>query len=121
MWGGGSLRRSRGRWGQPITANSKGSACVRSRALPDFAGAWHEGALVRVLVELVTQGADRDAEDVRGVGAVAEDVVERFEDEVALDIGDGAPNHRAGNGFGDLRGLRCEIGGAHDVGEARTI
>src|SRR3984893_11935593 len=48
-----------------------------------------------IFVELVAQGADRDAQDVGRVGAVAEAVLECFEDQVALDVGDGAAHERA--------------------------
>src|SRR4051812_6246827 len=53
----------------------------------------------RIFVELVAQRADRDAEDVRRVGAVAEAVLERLQDQVALDVGDGAADERAGDGL----------------------
>ena len=76
---------------------------------PLFARGRHEHAFVGVLVELVAQRADRDAEDVGGVGAVAEHVVEGIEDQVALDVGDGAADEAAGRGAGGLRGLRSAI------------
>src|SRR5882757_6565266 len=50
----------------------------------------HRDAFLAVLLQLVAQRADRDAEDGRGVGAVAEAVLQRVDDEVALDLGDGA-------------------------------
>src|SRR5215510_7625240 len=53
-----------------------------------------------VFVELVAQRADRDAEDVGRMGAVAEAVLERLEDEVALDIGDGAADESTGDLLG---------------------
>src|SRR6202023_3705050 len=60
----------------------------------------------RIFVELVAQGADRDAEDVGGMRAVAEAVLERLEDEVALDVGDRAADERARDRFGGERGVR---------------
>src|ERR1700693_5058180 len=44
----------------------------------------------RIFIELVAQRADRDAEDVRRMSAVAEAVLERLEDQVALDLRHGA-------------------------------
>ena len=55
-------------------------------------------AFLAVLLQLVAQRADRDAEDVGGVGAVAEAVLQRVEDQVALDIGDGAADRPRGAG-----------------------
>src|SRR3984893_4907739 len=59
-----------------------------------------------IFVELVAQGADRDAQDVGRVGAVAEAVLERFEDQVALDVGDGAPHERARHLLGRVGRVR---------------
>jgi hypothetical protein len=58
------------------------------------------------LLELVAQRADRDAEDVVGVGAVAEAMMQGAEDEVALNIGDGAPDHA---GLADARRGRLVV------------
>src|SRR5262245_48693247 len=52
-------------------------------------------AIVGIFVELVAQRTDRDAEDVGGMRAVAEAVFERLEDQIALDVGDGAADQRA--------------------------
>src|SRR5215813_11831599 len=52
-----------------------------------------------IFVELVAQRADRDAEDVGRVGAVAETVLERLQDQLALNVGDGAADQRAGDGL----------------------
>jgi hypothetical protein len=52
-------------------------------------------AFVGILLQLVAQRADRDAEDVGGMRAVAEAVVERVEDQSLLDLGDGAADQRA--------------------------
>ena len=67
----------------------------------------HGHAFLPVLLQLVAQGADRDAEDVGGVGAVAEAMLQGLEDQVALDIGDGAadeaglaPRRAIGGDFG---------------------
>jgi hypothetical protein len=50
------------------------------------AGRRNGRAVMGVFVELVAQRADRDAEDIGGMGAVAEAVLERLQDEVALDL-----------------------------------
>ena len=51
---------------------------------------------VAVFAQLVAQGADRDAEDGRRMGAVAERVAQRVDDQVALDLGHGAADQAAG-------------------------
>ncbi len=78
---------------------------ARQPRLP-AAGRRNRHALVRIFVELVAQRPDRDAEDVGGVGAVAEAVLERLDDEVALDIGDGASDQRPCHGLGRERRMR---------------
>src|SRR3984893_3616680 len=55
---------------------------------------WYRHAVGGIFVELVAQGADRDAEDVGRVGAVAEAVLERLQDEVAFHVGDRAADQR---------------------------
>ncbi len=47
---------------------------------------WYADAGLGVVSKLVPKRAYRDAEDDGGVGAIAERVPERFEDEVALDL-----------------------------------
>ena len=42
--------------------------------------------------------------------AVAETVLERFQDQVALDFGDRATDQVAGNLFGGNGRLRCDVG-----------
>src|ERR1700710_1278306 len=39
---------------------------------------------VGIFVQLVAQRADRDAEDVRRMGAIAEAMLQRFQDEIAF-------------------------------------
>src|SRR5262245_6052414 len=69
------------------------------------AGRRHRHAVAGIFVELVAQRADRNAENVRGVGAVAQAMLERLEDQVALDVGDGAADQRARHGFGGKRSV----------------
>src|SRR3977135_1905318 len=66
----------------------------------------HRHAVPGILVELVAQRADRDAENVGGAGAVAEAVLERLENEIALDVGDGAADQRARHRLGGERRMR---------------
>jgi len=66
----------------------------------------HRHAVAGIFVELVAQRADRDAEDVGGVGAVAETVLERLQNEIALDVGDGAADQRARDRLGGKRRMR---------------
>src|SRR5262245_4208330 len=54
----------------------------------------HRHSVGRIFVELVAQRADRDAEDVGGVRAVAETVLERLQNEITLDVSDGATDQR---------------------------
>jgi len=76
------------------------------------AGRRDRRAVGGILVELVAQAADRDAEDVRGVGAVTEAVLKRLEDEVTLDFGDGASDQIAGESLGGERGVADRAGAA---------
>src|SRR5580698_6099525 len=55
-----------------------------------------------VFAELVPQGADRNTEDVRRMRAVAEAMIERVENEIALDIGDRASDEPARGGSSRL-------------------
>src|ERR1035437_8028590 len=58
------------------------------RRAPELAAARRRDrrALSRIFVELVAQRADRDAEDIGRMGAVAEAVLERLQDQVTLDL-----------------------------------
>ena len=67
---------------------------------PPFAGGGMVNAVARVFVELVAQRADRDAEDVGGVRAVAEAVLQRLQDQIALDVRDRAADQRARDRLG---------------------
>src|SRR3954454_17128025 len=69
------------------------------------AGRRDRRAVSRVFVELVAQRPDRDAEDIGGMGAVAEAVLERLQNQVALDVGDSAAGQMAGALFGRQRGM----------------
>src|SRR4026208_1038587 len=71
-----------------------------------FARLRYADAGLRVLPQLVPQRAYGNAENVRGVSPVAKAMVERIENEIALNIGNRAPNERAscdGGGFGGDR------------------
>src|SRR3954451_15441619 len=94
------------------TVSSRSTSAAGSGAHhPGLARLGHGGAGRRVLAELVAQRADRDAEDLRGVRAVAEAVVERNEDEVLLDLRDGASDERTGDGLRGPRRTGRWIGG----------
>src|SRR6185436_7107910 len=64
---------------------------------------WH--AVGGIFVEFVAQGADRNAEDIGGVGAVAQAVFERFQDEIALDVSDSAAHKRPRHLLGGESGM----------------
>lgn len=64
---------------------------------------------VDILLELVAQRAERDPENLRRMGAVAEAMIERVENEIALDVGDGAPDECARHRFGLFRRAGCRI------------
>src|SRR6185437_3225350 len=66
-----------------------------------------------IFVELVAQRANGDAEDVGGVRAVAEAVLERLQDEVALDLGDGAADEVARDLLGREGGIGGDVVAAH--------
>jgi hypothetical protein len=51
---------------------------------------WHGCAGSRVIVEFVAQGTKRNAEYGRGAGAIAETMPQRFEDQIAFDLGNSA-------------------------------
>ena len=63
-------------------------------ALKRFAAVWRRDgrAVGGILVELVAQRTDRDAKNIGGMGAVAETMLQRLQDQVALDFGHGAPD-----------------------------
>src|SRR5258708_11550755 len=67
------------------------------------AGGRDRQSAVGIFVQLVAQPADRDAEDVGGVGAIAEAMFQRLPGEVALGVGVGAPDHRPRNLLGGTR------------------
>src|SRR5262245_9909762 len=74
----------------------------------------------RVFVQLVAQGSDRNAQNICRMGAVAETVLERFQDQVALDFGHGAANEIAGDLFGRHDRMGGEIGASRLI-EPRTV
>src|SRR5579871_5759739 len=102
-------RAARRRWS---TAGAS-RAAVPSRRAAHFAaaGGRDRDAVIGVFVELVAQGADRNAENIGGVGAVPEAMLEGLQDEVALHVRNGAADERARHGFG-------RHGGMGDGGEA---
>src|SRR5258705_9469117 len=56
---------------------------------------WRDlNALIGITVQLVAQRTDRDAEDVRRVRTVATAVLQRLENQLALDIRDRPPDER---------------------------
>src|ERR1700754_3971856 len=74
---------------------------------PELAAArrrWNADAIIRVLVKLVAQRADRDAENVCGVRPVTEAVLQGLEDEFALNIG-----HRPADKSRMLRALMFAV------------
>ena len=79
--------------------------------------AGHGQSGVGIFAQLVAQGADRDAQNVGGMGAVAQAMVQRVQDQIALDIrnraADQAARHGGGIGHCALhrRILRCHGGG----------
>ena len=78
-------------------ADQPGGRCSGRRA---HGSAWAAArrrdrhTLVAILAQLVAQRADRDAEDVRCMGAIAERMVQRVEDQITLDVGDRASDQR---------------------------
>ena len=80
-------------------------------------------ALVGILLQLVAQRADRNAENVRGVRPVAQAMRQRLEDEILFDVRNRASNQRARS---DLAGFdrsayivtpnRCAIRRADRIG-----
>src|SRR4051812_46205370 len=94
-----------------VSSRSRTSAAGSGAHHPGLARLGHGGAGRRVFAELVAQRADRDAEDLGRVRAVAEAVVERVEDEVLLDLRDGASDECAGDGLRGPRRTGRWIGG----------
>ena len=71
--------------------------CARDARLklprhPHVAAMWqrHGDTVAGIFIQLVAQSADRDAENVGRMGAVAEAVFQRLQDEIAFHIGYGA-------------------------------
>src|SRR5215470_14070994 len=102
-----------------LIANSLNHRGLRARRLPGAgdrsagdaahlatARRWDGDTVGGVFIELVTQGPDRNAEDVGRMRAVAETMLEGLEDEVALHIRNGASDQRAG----DLLGCERRVG-----------
>src|SRR5436190_1210608 len=90
-----------------------GALAVGYLALYARAGRCDRQSAVGIFVQLVAQRADRDAEDVGGVGAIAEAMLERLQDEIALDVGNRASDQRAGDLFGGKGGVShggCGLG-----------
>jgi len=82
------------------------------------AGRRDRQAAVGIFVELVAQRADRDAQDIGGVGAIAQAMFQRLQDQIALDVGHRAADQRAG----DLLGGKGGVGdGGNGLGEVETI
>ena len=81
---------------QPLAAQAVTPRSGRSRLLP---GLRHGNAGFHVFVQLVAQGADRDAQDPRRMGPVAEAEGEGVEDQVTLHIGDGPADENAPQGI----------------------
>src|SRR6185503_11645196 len=81
-----------------------------------FARLRYADAGLRVLPQLVPQRAYGNAENVRGVSPVAKAMVERIENEIALDIGNRAPNERASGDGGGFGGDRNGISGTVRAG-----
>jgi hypothetical protein len=70
---------------------------------------WNWRPVGCVFVEFIPQRADRNAENIGCVRTVAEAVLERFQDQIALDFRHGAPDEVAGNLLsGDCR-MSCEV------------
>src|SRR6185437_3466522 len=69
-----------------------------------FAGRRNAHAGLGVFSELVPQGTDGNAEDIRRVRAVAEAMVERIQDEIAFDVRHRASDQGAGGGGGRFGG-----------------
>src|SRR3954453_8925077 len=61
---------------------------------------------VGVFVQLVAQSADRNAQDVGGVGPIAQAMLQGLQNEIALHVGHGASDQSAGYLFGGEGGVR---------------
>jgi hypothetical protein len=72
-------------------SNLNGSSLMR-RAYVVAAGRRNRNAFGHILVELVAQRADRDAENASGVRPVAKTLPHCRQDQLALDISDGVPD-----------------------------
>src|SRR5262249_8748047 len=81
---------------------------------------WNGCAVGGIFVELVAQRADRDAEDISRVRAIAEAVLERLQNQIALDLGHGAADQVTGDLLGGNRSMGGDIGAAHLV-EPRAV
>src|SRR5262245_54063262 len=77
---------------------------------PRFAVLGNLNPGIGILAKFIPQCTDRNAQDVGGVRAVAEAMIERIEDEIALDIGDRASDEGARGLRGRCGGKRCWIG-----------
>src|SRR5437899_8332219 len=73
-----------------------------------FAGARRRDrqSAVGIFVQLVAQRADRNAQDVRSMGAIAEAMLQRLQNEIAFDVGHRTSDQRAGDLFAGDGGVR---------------
>src|SRR5579863_4920118 len=101
--------RRRKRWGEVTQRPLLRSREALAAAVPRRR---YRQAIGGVFVELVAQRTDGDAEHVGGVGPIAEAVFERLQNEIALDLGDGAADQCARYLFGGESGVRHRGGAA---------
>lgn len=73
-----------------------------------------------VLVELVAQRADRDAENIGRVRAVAVAMLECLQDQIALDFSDCTADQIAGDLLGRYRRMGGDVRAAHLI-EPTTV
>ena len=79
---------------------------IRRRDIRANAGGGTETPCARVIAQLVAQRADGNPQDRRRVGAIAQSMTERFDDQVAFDV-----VHAAADQRGDPGGLTGADGG----------
>src|SRR5260370_18999962 len=97
----------------PERSHRRGGAVVVAGA-----GGCDRQSAVGIFVQLVAERAERDAEDIGGVGPIAEAMLERFKDEIALYVGYRTSDQGAGHLFGGEGRVRYR---RHGLGRVETV
>ena len=83
--------------------------CLSLSRCPHFTGFGHDDAIAGILIELVAQGANGNAENSGGMGPVTQTMAEGVENEIAFHLRNGLSHQRTGDDFRRVRGICCNL------------